>query len=165
MKAPTPAIATRRSAHRPGRLSRGLTTCIRGYCRSCEDSFRRINTEGVGVAVMGEGAERRSAHRRARPTLLWACKPLVGFRNLDEQVLRLTIFYEVGKVTRVFCSFLPGLIGQRPCRRLYKQAILKGFPGIFYRSHIHSPHEHMGVSIPKTPAFCFHPSPRLLHIA
>ena len=56
----------------------------------------------------------------AHLTSLRASKALVGFRNLDKQVLGLAISYEVGKLTGTFRSLLPSLIRRSPCRRLYK---------------------------------------------
>ena len=67
--------------------------------------------------------------------LLRAAKPLVGFRNLDEQSLRLAIVYEARKFAGVVCSFLPCLIRRGPRKRLHEQAVLKCFPGFVYRSH------------------------------
>ena len=100
-------------------------------------------------ALASRRAELSPAHWRARQTSLWASKALVGFRYLDEQVLCLTIHYEVGKLTRVLCSFLPRLIRRGPCQRLHKQAILKGFSRYFYR--FTRSLQHKGVSFWKTP--------------
>ena len=81
------------------------------------------------------GGELRPAQVRARHTLLWAAKTLVGFRDLGKQVLRLAVSCEVSKFARVLRSFLPGLIGRGPCRRLDDQAVLEGLPGFLCRSH------------------------------
>ena len=47
-------------------------------------------------------------------TLLRASEALVGFRNLDEQSLRLAVSYEASKLARVLSSFLPRLIRRCP---------------------------------------------------
>jgi len=91
--------------------------------------------------------------------LFSATKTLVGLRNQDKQVLRLTIRYEVGKLPRVLCSFLPGLIRRGPCLRLYKQTILKGFPGNFYRSHYYLAKRTKGRLRIEDARFLFPPQP------
>ena len=60
------------------------------------------------------GGELSAAQVRARHTSLRARKSLVGFGDLGEQVFCPPISGEVGKFTRVLCSFLPGLIRRGP---------------------------------------------------
>jgi hypothetical protein len=63
----------------------------------------------------------------ASDPLLFASKPLVGFRNQDKQALGPAVFYNCGKLPRHVGSFLPSLKSRPPRQGLHKRTVLEPF--------------------------------------